>query len=142
MQKIKAYNIVLDVAGKLVAGVTDVDFKMTPEFEESLVKDDEGTPSLDATGQVPVEFGVSGLFFITEAGDETTHQDITDLRSVCAAGTTCAYVYGGTAVGDAIVSGNAKITDLSEKSGAKGYPSFSLSLKSIGQAPTIGTVSA
>ncbi len=134
MIKEKAYNIVMQVAGKLIAGTTDIDFKMTPEFEESLVKDDEGEPSLDATGVVPMEFGVSGLMYITETEDETSHQDITDIREVAHAGTTCTFSYGGKTTGDKIITGNAKITDVSEKSGAKGRPDWSLSLKKFGTA--------
>ena len=128
----KAFNIVIKIADKLIAGTTDVDFKMTPEYEESLVKDDEGEPSLDATGVVPMEFGVSGLMYICETEDETTHQDITDLREVCHDSDPVTFSYGGKKAGDAIITGNAHITDLQEKSGSKGKPDWSITLKKTG----------
>ena len=132
MERILGHRIIIDLGTKKVAGYTDIDFKLTPEFQESLIKEDEGVPVEEPTTRVDIEFTVNGLHFITEAGDVATHQDIEALRATTKAGTSVAFVYGRSGAGAPTVTGNCKITAFNEKSGAKGYGNWSITCRKVG----------
>jgi len=137
--KVRGYNIRLQLDEKYIAGATDDSFKITPEIEESLIKDDNGEKTLEVVDS-NIEFTVTAKLHKKEAGEDTTHLDYTDLRQAAYNGTPFAFIYGEEESGDHIVTGNAIISDFSENTNAKDVGQLTFTMRTYGTI-TFTTVS-
>lgn len=137
MGKVLAKNITLKLGDKKIKGITDLDFGIQPEFEESENKESV-VPSLDKIGG-KTTFSVNLEFNENETGEESSYLDVHDLMQAADAGTEFAFAKGGTASTNKIVTGSCKITDYKDTSGSKGYATASISCQ-VTTALTFTTV--
>lgn len=115
--KKQAYKVSLRVATRIFAGHTENGLTIKPNFEEVLLKSYNGS-AVDEIVDYDVEMTVTGLTYEKAIAEAATHYDFTELRSLAASGGTLAFVYGEFTPGEAMVSGNAKITEFSETEGS------------------------
>lgn len=129
--KVRGYNIRLQLGDKYIAGATDDSFKITPEIEESLIKDDNGEKTLEVIDR-NIEFTVTAQLHKKETGEVTTHLDYTDLRQAAHDGTSFAFIYGEEDSGSYIITGNAIISDFTETTNSKDVGQVSFTLRAYG----------
>jgi hypothetical protein len=131
MGKIRGYNVILKLNDKLFKGVTENTFKMTPEMEESLTKEDLGKPKMELI-DCPAELTITSLMCIKETGETDSHMDVADARTAVKSGALLPFVYGEQTAGAPIVSGSVRITDYSENTNSKDVGQVSITVKTEG----------
>jgi hypothetical protein len=133
--KVRAYNVVMQLGNPttplLIAGHTDAGYDITPTVEDTLTKANLGVKQAEVIG-LDEQFTVDSLMLLKTTGEVATVQDFTDLRKTARAGTQIAFSYGWHSTGKPLCTGTALITKYSEKTGASGTGTHSITLRVIG----------
>ena len=129
--KKQAYKISILVGTRIFAGQTENGSSIKPNFETVLLKEDEGNETEEFV-DFDYEMNVSGLTYKKATGEASTHYDYSDLRAMSSSGGTVAFVYGEMTAGEAIVSGNAKISEFTEaENSSKQAGTWSCKLRAV-----------
>lgn len=110
----------LPIKGLETAGVSNA-----PEFEEILVKADEGKPQKSLSGG-KMTISLGGKIAKKETAEESTHVDYNDIEGYSRAGTTVYFEYGDSTDN---LTGTGIITAYSEDTGSKDVGSWSATLE-------------
>lgn len=113
--RVYAYLLSIKWGTKLIKGLETTGLKMKPNFEEILLKAQEGVPVKDFI-DFDTTMSISGKAI---TGLDATHDDYETLREACAVGASVAFVYGRFVAGEKIVSGTAVLMDWSEDAGSE-----------------------
>lgn len=135
--KVIGYNIALKLGTKKIAGTTADNFTTEGRRKESIMKSDQGNKQYENDG-VNMTFSVQAFLMKTEVAD-TGLMGIGDLRKAAAENQTAAFVYGGEASGDDIVTGTAMFLRVSETSDSENFATVTIDLELIGD-PVFTTV--
>ena len=137
--KKQAYKITLKVGDRIFAGMTENTLSIKPNFEEIYLKENEGD-AVEEFVDYDTEMGVSAMTYEKETGEAVTHYDFTELRAAAGTGSVLSFVHGEMSAGEAIASGNCKITEYSETAGStKNAASWSLKIKAVKGSVVFGT---
>lgn len=137
--KKQEYKISIKVGGKLIAGHIENGLSLKANFEEILLKANNGAAT-DEFIDFDTEISVSGKTYERGAGETATHEDFVTLKSALASGTAVTFVYGEFTAGEGITSGTAVITEFNEKAGAsKAAATWDLKLKATKGTVVFGT---
>lgn len=140
--KKQAYKISILLGTRIFAGQTENGLTIKPNFEEVLLKSYSGDAQEEFI-DFDTEMSVTGLTYEKAAGETSTHYDYADLRAMASSGGTIAFVYGEMTAGEAIVSGNAKITEFGETEGSsKSAGNWTCKLKAVKGTVVFGNYSA
>jgi len=140
--KKQAYKISILVGTRIFAGQTENGSSIKPNFETVLLKEDEGNETEEFV-DFDYEMNVSGLTYKKATGEASTHYDYSDLRAMSSSGGTVAFVYGEMAAGEAIVSGNAKISEFNEaENSSKQAGTWSCKLRAVKGTVVFGNYSS
>ena len=127
--KVYGYMLTLKIGGKLIKGLETTGLKIKPNFEEILLKANEGVPTDDFI-DYDQEMTFAGKTIEMDSEESSTHEDFETLRVAAKTGAEVAFSYGRMAAGEKITYGTATITDYSEDGGSeKKMASFSGALK-------------
>jgi len=116
--KIYGYLLSLKWGTKLIVGLETTGLKLKANFEEILLKAQNGVPADDFI-DYDIDLTFSGKAMEMDSGDSGTHEDFETLRAAAAAGAEVAFVYGRFVVGEKIVTGTCTLRDWSEDAGSK-----------------------
>lgn len=130
MTRINGKDITLKIGDKFFAGLTDVGYDSSAKVEKSLIKEDNGVEQSEIIG-FDEKFSISGIVCISETGEATTHEDWAAIRTAYKAKAAVTFAYGMFATGKPEISGNLKILSYSEKTGASGKATYSISAEII-----------
>jgi hypothetical protein len=119
----QAYKFVLTIDGKDIAGLETTQLKITPTFEEELLKESLGNPA-KTLKDYDVEISI-GCKAYNNSGDE----DFETLRVLASAGTEKPFVYGDPS--GATISGTCKVIDHSEDSDSLTTGTWKGSIKAV-----------
>jgi hypothetical protein len=113
--KIYQYQLQIKWGTKLIKGLETTGFKNKPNFDEILLKENEGNASKEFV-DCDTEMSIAGK---TLAKDGVTHEDFETLRVASAQGAQVAFVYGRMTQGAQQVTGYGYLTDWSEDGGSE-----------------------
>jgi len=140
--KIYGYQLTIKYGTKLIKGLKTVGLKIKPNFEEILLKEQEGV-AIDEFVDFDTEMSIAGDTWEKDVTEATSHEDYETLREASMLGAEVAFVYGRMTAGEKIISGYAKLTDWSEDGGSeKKAGTWSGSLKARKGSVTASTYSA
>jgi hypothetical protein len=122
-ERTQAYKFVLTLNSKVISGLETTQLKITPNFEEELLKANSGNPA-KTLKDYDVEISI-GCKAYTNTGDE----DFETLRAYSAAGAEHDFVYGDPA-GETI-SGHCKVIDHSENTDSLNTGTWNGSVKAV-----------
>lgn len=135
------YQLTIKYGTKLIKGLKTTGLKIKPNYEEILLKEQEGDPEEELI-DYDTEMSIAGDTWEKAASEAATHEDFETLREASASGVSVAFVYGRMSNGEKIVSGNAKLQDWSEDAGSeKKAGSWSGSMKAVKGTVVFGTYS-
>jgi hypothetical protein len=135
MAKVEQYRLTVKFGGKLITGLETTGLKLTPIFEDILLKANSGVVSKEFE-DYDMSMSISGKTY----GKEATEENFESLRHACALGTQGAFIYGRFTQGAQQVSGYAVIKDWGEDAGSeKKAGNWSGTLEAIRGAITFGT---
>ncbi len=137
--KVYGYMLTLKIGAKLIKGLETTGLKIKPNYEEILLKANEGVPTDDFI-DYDQEMTFGGKTIEMDSEESTTHEDFETIREAAKTGATVSFAYGRMSAGEKITYGNGKITDYSEDGGSeKKLASFSGALKAVKGSVTYGT---
>jgi hypothetical protein len=139
--KVKGYMLNIKWGTKLIKGLETSGLKIKPNFEEVLLKGNQGIP-VEEIIDFDMDVSYSGKTYERDSGESTTHEDFETLREATSLGAEVAFVYGRFVSGEKIVSGMAQLTDYSEDGNSKDTGAFSGSFKAKKGSITFGTFSS
>jgi hypothetical protein len=113
--KVYQYQLTIKWGTKLIKGLETTGFKNKPNFDEVLLKENEGNASKEFV-DCDTEMSIAGK---TLAKDGSTFEDFETLRVASAAGAQVAFVYGRMTQGAQQVTGYGYLTDWSEDGGSE-----------------------
>lgn len=116
--KVNAYLLTLKIGGKIISGLETTGFKIKPNFDDILLKENAGSAVKEFV-DYDTEMSFSGR---TYEGDLGVDQDFETLRQAAAAGTQVAFTYGRFTTGAQQVTGYGWITDHSEEANSESKP--------------------
>lgn len=119
----EAYKFILTIDGDNVSGLETTQLKITPNFEEELLKANSGNPA-KTLKDFDLEVSI-GCKTYTNSGD----QDFQTLRELAAAGTEKDFVYGNPA--GATISGHCKVIDHSENTASVETGTWNGTIKAV-----------
>ena len=114
--------------GKLIKGLETSGLKIKPNFEEILLKANNGVPTSEII-DFDVDMSFAGKTYEMDAGESVTNEDYETLRVAASQGAEVAFVYGRFVAGEKIVTGIGQLVDYSEDGNSKDTGSFSGSIK-------------
>jgi hypothetical protein len=113
--KIYQYQLTVKYGTKLVKGLETTGFSNKPNFDEILLKENEGSTSLEFV-DCDTEISIAGK---TLASDKATTEDFETLRIASNAGAQVAFVYGRMTQGAQQVTGYGWLVDWKEDAGSE-----------------------
>lgn len=119
--RIKGYMLNLQVDNKLIRGLETAGLKIKPNFEETILKEMNGTAEEELT-DFDTEMSFAGKTYQKDGSE--SWEDFETLRELAFAGTNIAFVYGNIDSGET-VSGTGVITDFGEDANSKDTGTFS-----------------
>jgi hypothetical protein len=123
--RIIGYTLNLKYGGKLIKGLETTGLKLKANFEEILLKADQGVPNQELV-DYDTDMSFSGKTYERDqVAEASTHEDFETLREAATIGAEVAFVYGIFTTGKKIVSGTGIITDYSEDGTTKDTGTFS-----------------
>jgi hypothetical protein len=126
--RIKGYELTLKWGGKFIKGLETTGLKVKPNFEETLLKENEGNPVKEFT-DYDGDLSFSGKTYIRDGSETSTNEDFETLRRASALGAQVAFIYGRFSTGAKRVAGYGKITDYGEDANSKDTGTFSGTIK-------------
>jgi len=123
--KVRGFMLNLKWGGKLIQGLETTGLKIKPNFEEILLKANNGVPTEEII-DYDVDLSFAGK---TYEDDSLATESFETLRVAASVGAEVAFVYGRFVTGEKIVSGTGQIVDYSEDGNSKDTGSFSGSIK-------------
>ena len=126
--KVRGYMLNIKWGTKLIKGLETTGLKIKPNYEEILLKANNGVPT-DELVDYDVELTFGGKTYERDGTESTTHEDFETLREAAAAGAEIAFVYGRFSTGEKTVIGTGQIVDFSEDANSKDTGTFSGSIK-------------
>jgi len=140
--KVYQYQLTIKWGTKIIKGLKTVGLKLKANFEEILLKEQEGVP-VDDFIDYDTDMSIAGDTWEKDVSEESSHEDFETLREALADGATVAFVYGRMTEGEKIVSGNAQLIDWSEDAGSEKKPgSWSGSIKAVKGSVSFTTYSS
>jgi len=137
--KIYGYMLTLKIGGKLIKGLETTGLKIKPNYEQILLKEDEGVPTDDFI-DYDQEMSFAGKTIEMDSEESTTHEDFETIREAAKTGAEISFAYGRMSAGEKITYGTCTITDYSEDGGSeKKMAGFSGALKAKKGSVTYGT---
>lgn len=118
MPKIFAYQLTLKWNGLLIKGLETTGLKFKPNFEETLLKEDEGN-AVQEFIDFDTDLTFSGKTKGKETAEASTHEDFESLSEAATTGAEVEFVYGRMEAGARIVSGTCILMDWSEDADSK-----------------------
>jgi hypothetical protein len=116
--KIYQYQLTIKYGTKLIKGLETTGFKNKPNFDEVLLKENEGNASKEFV-DCDTEMSIAGKTLQRDGSLSATHEDFETLRIASALGAQVAFVYGRMATGAQQVTGYGYLTDWSEDGGSE-----------------------
>lgn len=127
MAKVEAYRLTIKWGTKLITGLETTGLKIKPNFEDILLKANEGSVTKEF-----VDFDTSMSIAGRTYGVVANEENFESLRVASALGTQVAFIYGRFTQGNQQVTGYAVMSDWSEDAGSEKKPgSWSGSLEAI-----------
>lgn len=116
--KVMQYALTVKWGTKLIKGLETTGFKNKPNFDEVLLKENEGSASMEIA-DCDTDISISGKTLKRDGSLAGTHEDFETLRVASAAGAQVAFVWGLMTQGAQQVTGYGWITDWSEDAGSE-----------------------
>ena len=116
--KIYAYLLTIKWGTKLIKGLETAGFKNKPNFETTLLKEDEGNAAEEFI-DCDTELSFAGKTKRRDGSEASTHEDFETLRAASAVGAQVAFVYGLIASGAQQVTGYGYLGDYNEDAGSE-----------------------
>jgi hypothetical protein len=126
--KVKGYMLNIKWGTKLIKGLETSGLKIKPNFEEVLLKGNQGMPVLEII-DFDMDVSYSGKTYERGSGESATHEDFETLREATSLGGEVSFIYGTLIPEGKFVTGMAQLTDYSEDGNSKDTGSFSGSFK-------------
>lgn len=126
--RIKGFMLTLKWGGKFIRGLETTGFKIKPNYEEILLKENAGNPVNEYT-DTDADLSFSGKTYERDGTEGATHEDFETLREAASLGAEVAFIYGRFTATKKRVSGVGKITDYSEEANSKDTGTFSGTIK-------------
>lgn len=128
-EKVMQYMLTIKLGAKLIKGLETTGLKFKPNFETSLLKEDEGN-EVDEFIDYDADLTIAGKTKKMDSGDSATVEDFESLREASTIGAEVTFVYGRMLAGNRVYSGVATIRDWGEDAGSdRKMASWSGSLK-------------
>ncbi|HNY52942.1 MAG TPA: hypothetical protein PK727_04630 [Bacteroidales bacterium] len=117
-EKVYSYELSMKWGNKIIVGLETTGFKMTGNYEEMMLKEDEGEAKEEF---IDIDAGLtfSGRTIERDASEASTHEDFETLREAVAVGATVSFAYGRFQVGKKIVTGQCTIREWGEDAGSE-----------------------
>ena len=128
MAAVNGTKILVKVGTKVITGITTASLKSVMDAIEVTTKLSTGGAKEFIGGELNRTITASGLW----DPDDTTNYGYLDALTAQEARTPVAFIYGGVASGDDIITGNAIITDISRDDPQNAKSTFSISLQVTG----------
>jgi hypothetical protein len=116
--KIYQYQLTIKSGTKLIKGLETTGFKNKPNFDEVLLKENDGNASKEFV-DCDTEMSIAGKTLQRDGSLSASHEDFETLRIASAAGAQVAFVYGRITQGAQQVTGYGYLTDWSEDAGSE-----------------------
>jgi hypothetical protein len=126
--RVRGYMLTLKWGGKFIRGLETTGLKIKPNFEETILKVDEGNPVSEYI-DTDADLSFSGKTHERDSTESSTHEDFETLRAAAAVGAEVSFIYGRFSSGDKRVAGTGIITDYSEEANSKDIGTFSGTIK-------------
>lgn len=115
--KIYSYMLNLLVGGKIIKGLVTSGLQIKPNFEELILKEDEGVAQKEIKDS-ELELPFSGKTIERDILEILTHEDFETLRAASLAGTEIVFSYGSHDTGR-ITVGSGRLTSFGETAGSE-----------------------
>ena len=127
LQKELGYEVLVTFDNKKIAGTTQDSFTIAGKSEETIMKSNVGVKQIDNIG-TDASFSINAYVM---KGSDTGWMNVSDVMQACANNTGMNFVmtFGGTAGGDAKVTGVAKFVNFSINSDSENYADMTVDLQ-------------
>jgi hypothetical protein len=112
------YQLSVKYGAKLIKGLETTGFSNKPNFDEILLKENEGSTSLEFV-DCDTEMSISGKTLKRDGSLNLTHEDFETLRVASGTGAQVPFVYGEMTQGAQQVTGYGWLVDWKEDAGSE-----------------------
>jgi|WetSurMetagenome_2_1015567.scaffolds.fasta_scaffold480791_1 hypothetical protein len=116
--KVYGYQLTLLIGGKLIKGLVTTGLSIKPNFEESILKEDNGVAQKEFK-DADLEMTFAGKTIEMDSSESTSHEDFETIRSASMTGAKATFSYGRRTSNDKLIVGEGYITAFSENAGSE-----------------------
>lgn len=116
--KVYAYQLTLLIGGKLIKGLVSTGLSIKPNFEESILKEDNGVAQKEFK-DADLELSFAGKTIERDSTESSSHEDFETIRSASLAGAKIGFSYGRRTSTDKLIVAEGYITAFSENGGSE-----------------------